>query len=125
MAISSNGYKLGSVVICGGNTVHTFANSIACDGMSEAGRGLFLRETLAELVAGGLVAWELEPDYGNSRSIQPQEFTVVAFLADWASCFPSDVIRRDEVPDASNRTLTTDPLPGLARALDSYVPASA
>lgn len=124
MKISVNAYNLGSVVICGGSTVHDFANSIACEGMTEAKRERFLRESFAELVANGLITWVMEPDYGNKPSIQPRAFTAAAFLEDWAACFPARTIARAEVPDDSNLTLTIDPLPALGRALNAHSLAS-
>ncbi|MBI3878993.1 MAG: hypothetical protein HY301_02890 [Verrucomicrobia bacterium] len=112
-------HKLGSVIICGGNSVHTFANCIACEGLSEEERFDFLRAALTELVREGLITWVLECDYGNKPAIKPSAFTPDCFVRDWSQCFPSTV-RRHEIPDARNWTLSIDPTDGLGAALDKY-----
>ena len=120
MPLSKPAYELGGVVICGGETVHDFANSVACDGMTDPERERFLREAFTELVAGGFVMRKLERDYGNAPAVKPTAATVESFLADWSLCFPDGIIRREDVPDSRNWTLFVDPTDSLAQALDEY-----
>ena len=112
-------HKLGSVLSYGGESVHTLANCIACEGLSEEQRFDFLHTALAELVRAGLVTWVLECDYGNKPAVKPSAFTPDCFEKDWSRCFPS-TIRRHEVPDARNWTLFIDPTDDLGKALDDY-----
>ena len=112
-------HKLGNVIICGGNSVHTFANCIACEGLSEQERFDFLRAALAELVRTRMVTWVLECDYGNKPAVKPPAFTEYCFVHDWSRCFPG-TIRRHEIPDAQNWTLFIDPTDALGAALDKY-----
>ena len=112
-------HKLGSVLLYGGETVHDFANCIACEGLSEECRLDFLLAALTDLVKAGLVTWVLECDYGNKPPITPTAFTPDCFAHDWSRCF-SNSIRRHEIPDAQNWTLFIDPTDGLGAALDKY-----
>lgn len=120
MSLSKPAYELGSVVICGGETVHDFANSIACDGLTAPERERFLRESFTELVAGGFVMWTFERDYGNEPAMKPSTASVEAFLADWRLCYPDGIIRRGVIPDARNWTLFIGPTDSLAEALREY-----
>ena len=120
MSLSKPAYELGSVVICGGETVHDFANSIACDGLTAPERERFLRESYTELVAGGFVMWTLERDYGNAPAMKPSAASVKCFLADWRRCFPGGIIRRGDIPDARNWALFIGPTDSLVEALGEY-----
>ena len=120
MSLSKPAYELGSVVICGGETVHDFANSIVCDGLTAPERERFLRESFTELVAGGFVMWTLERDYGNEPAMKPSAASVESFLADWRLCFPAGIILRGVIPNARNWTLFIGPTDSLAEALDEY-----
>jgi hypothetical protein len=120
MSLSKPAYELGTVVICGGENVHDFANSIACDGLTDPERERFLRESFAELVAGGFVMWTLEPDCGNAPAMKPSAASVKSFLADWRLCFPGGKIRRGDIPDARNWALFIGPTNSLAGALGEY-----
>ena len=117
--MTTQGYRLGSILALGGNTAHTFANCIACEGLSEIERYEFLHSALRELVSAGLATWVFESDYGDKPPTKPDSFSTESFERDWSRCFIG-AIRRHDIPCAENPTLFIDPTETLPRALDEY-----
>ena len=119
--LSKSSFQIGFVLsIAERLNLHQLWKSIVFQGLSRDDRNLMLFHGLSDLCNQNMILWWYEPNYGNSPSVNPDNYGNEEFLKYWHKF----IARSDfatEVPDTQNPTLSIEITKRLKDELDKDI----